>query len=93
MEKSVEMPKTVAPAPKKSPMSSIFTQSNKDKFAKKPEPVVPVVAESAEKEAVQPEKKKKVMKSKHAEDENTLFVGNLPGKWSLSSHNRYSGSN
>ena len=89
----MEIPKTVAPVPKKSPMSSIFTQSNKDKFAKKPEPVAPVVAESAEKEASQPEKKKKVMKSKHAEDGNTLFVGNLPGKWSLSSRNRYSGSN
>ena len=81
IEKAVENSISPAPLQKKSPMSSIFNQANKDKFAKKPEPSVPVHASPAEATEKPVDKKKKQMKNKHAEDENTLFVGNLPGMY------------
>ena len=80
VEKAVENATSPAPVQTKSPMSSIFTQANKDKFAKKAEPSVPVVSSPTDTTEKPVDKKKKQMKNKHAEDENTLFVGNLPGR-------------
>ena len=90
VEKAVENSTSPAPVQVKSPMSSIFTQANKEKFAKKVEPSTPAVAFPAEITEKPVDKKKKQMKSKHAEDENTLFVGNLPGTYFFISVDEYS---
>ena len=59
------------PAVPKAPMTSLFSKSSRKKFARPETPAQPI-EETASKE----EKKKPI--DKHANDDRTLFVGNLP---------------
>ena len=59
------------PVPPKAPMTSLFSKSSKKKFARPETPAQPIEEETAK------EDKKKPI-DKHANDDRTLFVGNLP---------------
>ena len=64
-------PNESKPAPPKAPVMSLFSKSSKKKFARPEAPV-----QSIEEEAAKEDKKKPI--EKHANDDRTLFVGNLP---------------
>ena len=64
-------PNETTPVPPKAPTTSLFSKSNKKKFARPKIPVQPV-----EEETPKEDKKKPI--DKHANDDRTLFVGNLP---------------
>lgn len=64
-------PSESKPVPPKAPMTSLFSKSSKKKFARPETPAQPIEEETSK------ESKKKPI-DKHANDDRTLFVGNLP---------------
>ena len=69
-------PKETTPAPPKAPTTSLFSKSNKKKFARPETPAQPM-----EEETPKEDKKKPI--DKHANDDRTLFVGNLPSSYAI----------